>query len=108
MTARQLSFMPVTADEDGDQLDLLEYVATVPADRPRHDDLTAVYAADLRPGMIVTDDHGVRRFAAFDVDAHPDIDSMMRVWTAISDQDAGQPPLLLIHADDLLWTARRP
>lgn len=69
---------------------------------------TVVVAADLRPGMIVCDDHGNRRFAAFDVAPYeprqwvagePTV-PMVQVWTAIQDQDAGQLSSLLIVADD--------
>lgn len=51
---------------------------------------------DLRRGDVVVTPEGVRCYAAFDLEVLASGD--VRVWTAVSDQDAGRPRDLTLHA----------
>lgn len=65
--------------------------------------MAGTYRADaLVPGTIVVDAFGRRLFAAFDVDVRDDV---VTVWTAVRDQDAGQPRSLELGASDLVNVA---
>lgn len=68
--------------------------------------LTRIKATDLVPGTIVRDETGARLFAAFDVDWHGPAEApVVRIWTAIRDQDAGQPAQITMPADADLFVA---
>lgn len=63
-----------------------------------------ITAAELVPGDLVVDEHGARKFAAFDVHR---IDDRVRVWPALADTDAGWPEHLTFEASDRLLVVRR-
>lgn len=52
-------------------------------------------AAELRRGDVILDHSGERLFAAFDLEHQGDA---VTIWTAIPDQEAGQPPRLTLPA----------
>lgn len=61
-----------------------------------------MYAADLRPGDLVVDETGARKFAAFDVE-HGD---PVRVWTGNADRSIGWPSVLTFLPGDRLLVVR--
>lgn len=64
-----------------------------------------VSAEGLRPGDVRTTEDGTRMWAAFDTQVLED-SGMVKVWTAVSDQDRGVPDTLLINLDDCLLITR--
>jgi len=62
-----------------------------------------ITASALKAGDVVVDEHGARKFAAFDVDAETD---RVKVWTAVDDQLNGWPRVLEFELHDVLAVVR--
>jgi len=60
-------------------------------------------AHELRPGDLVVDENGKRKFAAYDVDDFEGV----RVWTAHADHLAGWPAVLKFEPTDTFLVVRR-
>lgn len=67
-----------------------------------------IRARELRAGDEVVDSLGERQYAAFDTDAGTHIvdGRLVRVWTAIRDQEAGLPPVITVPAGRELLVLR--
>lgn len=65
-----------------------------------------IRASELRPGDLVVDSLGARRFAAFDVHRAGSSAPHVKVWTAIRDQEDGLPPTLVMRAERELLVSR--
>jgi hypothetical protein len=67
-----------------------------------------IRARELRRGDLVVDSLGEVQYAAFDTDAGTHIrdGALVRVWTAIRDQERGLPPVLTVPAERELLVLR--
>ena len=67
-----------------------------------------ITAGELHPGDVVLHKDNTRWFAAFDVSAPAGPgDGGVRVWTAIADQEAGEPPVRDLDPNVVLVVSRR-